>query len=335
MTAFDQTLRNGFAQSVTSASPLTPTSSPEKIQNALFGIGIFYVSLWSLSTLDASGKWLLSTGVPLMTVVWMRYLSHLVLMSMLILPGRGKRILQSRAMKYQMMRALAMLVASVCLFNALRYLPQAQATSIAFLAPLIMLALAPWLLKEPRKLSRWLAATGGFVGVVIVIRPGAGLDPTGVLFALGAAFLLALQHICTRRLAVDHPMTTLFWGGLIGTVVMSAALLFTLNETVTALAGLTTWQWIVMISLGLSGGLGHLLQIHAYQHAPASLLAPFIYLQISAATALGWLIWGDFPDRLTWIGIGVICFSGAGIALYEWHQRHQHRHQTAATSRPA
>lgn len=306
---------------MTSPSPITSTASPEKIQNALFGIGLFYLSLWCLSTLDASGKWLLGVGVPLLTAVWMRYLSHLVLMSMLILPRKGTRILQSRAMKWQIMRALAMLVASVCLFNALRYLPQAQATSIAFLAPLIMLAMAPWLLKEPKRLSRWVAAAAGFVGVVIVIRPGAGLDPVGVTFALAAAFLLALQHICTRRLAVDQPMTTLFWGGLIGTVLMTLVLLFRLDESLSALANLSAWQWLVMISLGLSGGLGHLLQIHAYQHAPASLLAPFIYLQISAATALGWLIWGEFPDRLTWVGIAVICASGAGIALYEWQTR--------------
>jgi len=78
------------------------------------------------------------------------------------------------------------------------------------------------------------------------------------------------------------------------------------------------------------------LQIQAYQNAPASLLAPFIYLQISAATVLGWLIWGDFPDRLTWVGIGVICASGAGIGLYEWHQRKvQLKAQATAANRPA
>lgn len=317
---------------MTSSTAHSSTTSPDTIQNALFGIGLFYLSLWCLSTLDASGKWLLGVGVPLLTVVWMRYFSHLVLMSMLILPVRGKRILRSRAMKWQVMRALAMLIASVFLFNALHYLPQAQATSIAFLAPLIMLAMAPWLLNEPKKLSRWIAAGAGFAGVVIVIRPGSGLDPVGVMFALAAAFLLALQHICTRRLAVDHPMTTLFWGGLVGTVIMTLVLLFKLDESLSALANLSAWQWFVMVSLGLSGGLGHLLQIHAYQHAPASLLAPFIYLQISAASALGWLIWGEFPDRLTWVGIAVICASGAGIALYEWHSR---RVQTDATRRPA
>ena len=307
-------------------------SSTDKIQNALLGIGLFYISQWSLSTLDASGKWLLSVGVPLLVVVWMRYLSHLVLMSLIIFPAKGVRILRTRTIKYQILRALAMSIASVFLFGSLHYLPQAQATSIAFLAPLVMLAVAPWMLNEPKKTSRWIAAGAGFIGVLIVARPGSGLNPTGVVLALITALLLAMQHIYTRKLAVDHPMTTLIWGGLIGTITASLALVFVIDEALLTLSKLTTWQWVVMISLGLTGGLGHLLQIHAYQHAPASLLAPFIYLQISAATALGWLIWGEFPDRVTWMGIGIICASGAGIALYEWHQRHR---QTTLAKRPA
>lgn len=303
-----------------------------RINNALVGVGLLYLSMWCLSALDTSGKWLMSIGTPLIAVVWMRYLSHLVLMSMLIMPRKGIRVLRTGNPGLQVVRALVMLAASMCLFPALSYLPQAQTTAIAFLAPLIMLALAPWLLGEPQRKSRWLAAAAGFVGVLIVVRPGAGLNPTGVLFALATAVLFALQHICTRRLASDSPLTTLTWSGLVGTVVMSAAFLLTINETLPMLDQLSAGQWILMVSLGLSGGMGQLLQIQAYQHASASLLAPFMYLQITSATALGWLIWGDFPDRMTWVGIGVICASGAGIGLYEWRSRSR---QTIAASRPA
>jgi len=82
-------------------------------------------------------------------------------------------------------------------------------------------------------------------------------------------------------------------------------------------------QWLLMTSLGISGGVGHLLQVQAFRMASASFLAPFIYLQITAATTLGWLIWGDFPDGMTWIGIAIICISGASIATYEWRKRRQ------------
>ena len=87
-----------------------------------------------------------------------------------------------------------------------------------------------------------------------------------------------------------------------------------------ALAGLTAWQWTVMLSTGLTGALGHFLQIMAYRRAPASLLAPFIYLQITGATAWGWLIWGQLPDALTWVGIVVICSCGVVSSLIEWHR---------------
>ena len=314
-------VRTTRPRSIEVIAEVTTLNTPDRIHNALLGVGLLYLSMWCLSTLDATGKWLMGIGAPLITVVWMRYVSHLVLMSLLVLPRKGLRVLRSQTIRFQILRAMAMLIASLCLFPALMYLPQAQATAIAFLAPLIMLALAPWLLGEPRKRSRWIAGAIGFLGVLIVIRPGAGLDPIGVLFALATAVFFALQHICTRKVAVDNPFTTLIWSGLVGTVLMTIALLFTINESWPVLQQLTMGQWLLMVSLGLSGGMGHLLQIQAYQNAPASLLAPFMYLQISAATMLGWLIWGDFPDRLTWVGIGVICASGAGIGLYEWHQR--------------
>lgn len=88
-----------------------------------------------------------------------------------------------------------------------------------------------------------------------------------------------------------------------------------------ALGQLTPVQWLLLISTGISGGLGHLLQIQAYRYAPASMLAPFTYMQIISATALGWIVWRQFPDMLTWVGIAIICASGVGIALKELHQQ--------------
>src|SRR5690606_28118896 len=92
-------------------------------------------------------------------------------------------------------------------------------------------------------------------------------------------------------------------------------------QALPALSALEPLHWVVLFSTGLLGAFGHLLQIQAYRFAPASLLAPFVYVQIVAAGSLGWLIWGQFPDALSWLGIAIICGSGASLAVWEWRGR--------------
>jgi len=284
------------------------------------GISTLILSTWALSGLDASGKWVMAAGVSLWVLCWVRYAVHLVLVLSFILPLRGLRAFQSIRPGAQLLRGLIMLVATAGLFKALSYLPQAEATAINFLAPLIMMALAPWVLKEPARLSRWVAAGIAFIGVLIVIRPEAGLHPVGVAWGLGTACLFAAQHLATRYVAVDDPYTTLIWTGGVGAVVLSVAMPFVLPQAIPVLRSLGALDWLVLIGTGFFGALGHLLQIRAFRCAPASLLAPFIYLQIIAAATLGWLIWGQFPDALSWLGIAVICGSGASLAVWEWHR---------------
>ena len=261
----------------------------------------------------------MAVGVSLLFMVWVRYAVHLVLVFSLIAPSRGLKVLRSVHLPNQILRGLLMLLATLSFFMTLSRLPQAEATSINFLAPLIMLATAPWLLKEPPRLSRWIAAGVGFIGVLIIIRPGGGLDPLGVAFGLLTACLFAAQFIATRRVAVDDPFTTLMWSGLVGTLCLTVALPFILPSALPALKTLSPAQWLILASTGFFGALGHLFQIQAYRYSPASMLSPFLYLQIVAATTYGWLIWRQIPDAITWVGIGIVCLSGMGIALYEWH----------------
>lgn len=287
----------------------------------LLGIAILVLSTWALSGLDASGKWVMAGGVSIWVLSWVRYTVHLALVLGLVLPSRGMAVFRSCRPRAQILRGLLILLATLSLFTALQYLPQAEATAINFLAPLIMLALAPWVLKEPTRISRWIAAAVGFAGVLIIIRPGAGLDPTGTVFGLLTAFLFASQYIVTRLVAVDDPYTTLVWSGVVGSVCLSVVLPFVLIKAMPVLGALSAWQWLILISTGFWGALGHLLQIHAYRMAPASMLAPFIYLQILSAAGLGWLIWGAFPDVVTWLGIAIVCASGVTIGLIEWRGR--------------
>ncbi|NYT78475.1 DMT family transporter [Alcaligenaceae bacterium] len=291
------------------------------VTRPLAGIVLLVLSTWALSGLDASGKWVMAGGVSLLMLCWVRYVVHLLLVLGLVLPVRGLRVLRSVRPRAQIARGAVMLLATMSFFTTLHYLPQAEATAINFLAPLIVLSLAPWLLKEAARTSRWVAAGVGFAGVLIVIRPGAGLDPVGTLFGLLTACLFAAQFLTTRRVAVDDSFTTLIWSGGVGSICLTLALPFILPDALPALAQLDAWHWLILISTGFWGALGHLLQIQAYRHAAASLLAPFVYLQIVSAAVLGWWVWGQFPDAFSWLGIGIICASGITIGMVEWRRR--------------
>ncbi len=318
--------------------PTVVTTPPLRSQNAIAGVTILLLSLSVLSVLDASGKWILAAGVSLLVVTWFRYVIHFLLILLLLISRRELHLFKSFSLKYQVMRGATILLTTMSFFTTLSLLPQAQATTMIFLAPLIILALAPWVLNEPKRISRWVAAASGFAGVLVVIRPSAGLDSVGVLFGLLTAALMAIQHLLTRKVAVDHPLTTMLWSGLIGAVATSLVLPIALPllevDWYETLAHLSAWNWAILLSLGLTGAVGHLLQVQAYRLAAASLLAPFMYLQIIAASALGWWIWSDFPDKLSWVGIGLICASGAVIAWYEWHCSRSQA-VCAKTKRPA
>jgi len=303
------------------ANPVSVSAPAYGATHPMAGIGVLFLSTWALSGLDASGKWVMGLGVPLFVMCWVRYVVHFLLVLGLVLPSRGLGVFRSARLSAQIARGSAMLLATLSFFTALHYLPQAEATAINFLAPLIMLSVAPWVLKEPARKSRWVAAGVGFLGVLIIIRPDAGLHPIGTVFGLLTACLFAVQYLATRRVAVDSPFTTLVWSGAVGSVCLTLALPFILPDALPMLAALSPWQWIILLSTGFWGAVGHLLQIQAYRYAPASTLAPFIYLQIISAAVLGWLIWGQFPDALSWLGIAIVCLSGITIGLVEWKGR--------------
>lgn len=299
-------------------------------QRPIVGIVLLILSTWALSSLDASGKWIMAAGLPLLVMCWARYMIHWFLVLAVVLPMRGTNVFKAHRPRDQILRGLIMLFATLSFFSALRYLPQAEATAINFLAPLLVLAVAPWLLKEPPRLSRWVAAGVGFLGVLLIIRPSSGLHPLGVMFGLITAILFATQFIVTRRLAVEDAFTTLIWSGSVGTVLTSLLMPFILPEIWPIFATFSPKEWAVLMATGVFGALGHLLQIQAYQRAPASVLAPFVYTQIISAAGLGWLVWGQFPDALSWLGIAIVCGSGAVIGYIEWRQQ-QRATRAAAT----
>jgi drug/metabolite transporter (DMT)-like permease len=168
------------------------------------------------------------------------------------------------------------------------------------------------MLGERVGIRRWLAVAAGFLGALIILRPGFEVVQMGSLFALAAGCSFAFYTLLTRKLSGSAPpLVTLTYTAVTGMVVMSIAVL---PDWITP----PPVDLIMMAAIGAVAAGGHFLLIRAFDHAPASLLAPYSYSEIVMATAVGWFIFGDFPDGWTWTGISVIIASGIYIS---WRER--------------
>jgi drug/metabolite transporter (DMT)-like permease len=294
---------------------------------ALNGVLLHIVGLWVLSCLDATGKYLAMVGVPVLLVCWVRYAVHTILSSAILLPRRGLGLLHTTSLRGQVVRGLLMILTTVLFFSVLKRVPLAEATAMNFMAPVMLLALAPWLLGEPHRLHRWCGVALGFVGMLLVVRPGTGLDLMGIVLGLATALSFACFQVATRRLSHDDPLTTNYYGGLIGTLGLTLALPWFWQ-----IPDLTPLQWGLLLSTGVSGAIGHGLQSAAYARTPATLLAPYSYLQILSAVGLGWAAFGQLPDATTALGIAIICAAGIGVAGVE---RRLSRAQRAGQTAPS
>ena len=183
------------------------------------------------------------------------------------------------------------------------------------LAPIFVTALSWPILKEYVGPRRWTGILIGFVGAMIIIRPGSGSVDTALMFPLGAAILYSLYQISTRMLRhADSVMTTLLYSALIGTVITTITVPFFWITP-----GLT--DWALMVGLGVFGGLGHFALIKAYSVAQAATVAPFSYSNMIWSISYGYLFFGDWPDNWTLIGAGVIIASGLYIFFREQTRR--------------
>jgi drug/metabolite transporter (DMT)-like permease len=189
-----------------------------------------------------------------------------------------------------------------------------------FCAPLIVLAVSPWLLHEKTYPSRWIAVAAGFIGMLLVVRPNGGIVPLGAALGIVSAIIFAAFAILSRKLSQkDDPLVTLFYGGLTGMIASSLLVPFFWSSQAP-----DTRQWLILASTGITSTIGHFFINSAYKHAEASVLSPFIYLQVVSATAMGWLVFNQLPDRVTVLGIAIICASGIGIMYAEHRRTHPH-----------
>lgn len=259
---------------------------------------------------------------PIPLIVWARFACHLLLVIALLGPRHGRVLVRTARPLTQIVRGVLLLLGSLFFIGALKYMPLAEATAIAYLAPLLVTLMSVIFLKEKVELARWVAIFCGFIGVLIIIRPGSGIFTWAALLPIGNAISFATYQILTRRLAgLESPYTSIFYVGLVGTALLSAAVpsIWTPPQSPSHLA--------LFGAIGLLGVLGHLILIKAYDHAPASRLAPFSYSQLIWVAAIGYFAFGDFPDGWSLLGIAVLVASGVYIAS---HQRRSARLQDGA-----
>jgi len=272
---------------------------------------LFLLSGVFFSTLDATAKYLVQDHT-LFVVVWARYAGQMLVTTPIAWHRGGPGFWRTKNLRVQLLRSLCLVVATACFFGALRFLPLAEGSAISFLAPMFAIVLSIPVLGERPTRARWWSAIGGFAGILILVRPGSAVFHPATALLVMAAIANALYQLLTRRLPGDTPHTTLFYSALVGTVILSFALPFA--ETP---GEVTLRDGLFFVLLGLLAGVGHGLLIGAYLRAPASLIAPFTYVQILWATMYGYLVFGHLPDGFSALGMAVIVASGVALVVHE------------------
>ncbi|MFB3102829.1 MAG: DMT family transporter [Alphaproteobacteria bacterium] len=252
--------------------------------------------------------------LPVVVLIWGRYFFHFALI-LVLFPRRIPTLLKSDDKGLQIARSILVLLATACMFIALGFMPLADAVAITFAGPLLIVALSVVMLRETVGARRWAAVIVGFIGVLVIIRPGAGVFQWAALLPVAVAFFYALFQIITRYLSHrSDPLNMLFYTALVGTLAMSAIVPFDWQAP-------TVEQWLMLTAAGFLGGLGHYAIIKAYERSETALVAPFAYTEIIWATSLGFFAFGDFPDLYTFVGTAIIVASGVYVLHRERRTR--------------
>ncbi len=283
----------------TASTPLSGVNQPLK------GIGFILLATFLFASHDTLSKYL-SGFYPIILVVWARYLVHTLLMACIFMPSAGLRVLRTKRPGLQALRALALLGTSLLFTSSLMFIPQAEATAVNFLAPLLVTALSVPLLHERVTRGQWIAVVVGFVGVMIIIHPGGELFTPAILLPL--SFGLVLCAVSTAD-PTGEPVRQPDHQQLLCRSVQHA---------VDERAGAVFLGSARALALGACGMSAHLLLTQAFRFAAPAMLAPFSYCQIVFAGLLGFLVFDHMPSPTAQAGIAIICLSGLAAA---WQQR--------------
>lgn len=289
--------------------PKGQVTPPARRDAPFRGIGLVLLASVFLTSADMVSK-LLTLEIPPLQVTWLRYGTFTAIMLAIVWRRGGFERLRTQRPVLQFLRGVGVLASSVLFVMALKYMPLADATATGFVAPLFVTALSIPILRETIGWRRWSATLVGFVGVLIVVRPGGAGFQIASLLAVASALAWAFAMIMTRMMSrTESPLTTLTYSAIIGLGLTSLAMPFLWGPVTPAIL-------LMGFFVGASSTVGHWLIVLAYRHADASLLAPFSYIQLLWATLFGLVVFAVLPDLWTLVGAVII----AGSGLYTAHR---------------
>ncbi len=275
------------------------------------GIALMCVVALCYSSLDAVAKYLV-VSLPVLQVVWLRFLTHAVLGVLVLAPHYGLRLFRVQRPALQLLRGVMLAGMTGLNIWALVYLQLDITAAIQFSVPILVAVISARWLGERLDGPRWCAILTGFAGVLLIVRPGSSAFHPAIFLSIGNAILYALFNLLTRRLAASElPAATQLMSAII-----PAVLLAPLGLAVWR-APDGWWNWALVLSLGLFGGVGHLAAAQAYRYASAAVLGPFIYQQIIYMGLFGWLVFGHVPDVLVVVGAAIVVGSGLFLLYRE------------------
>ena len=272
---------------------------------------IFSLLGWMfLPIMDGFAKYL-SADLPVLQITWARYFFTVAFTLPIMFFFFNKQLVWSDKPKLQILRGLILLFANICFFYAISVISLAKALTLAFIAPLIVTTFSPVLLGENGGFRRWPAVIIGFIGSLVVIRPGFLEINFASFAALGTGVMYGFYLIITRKLSTsDNPLLTLLLTGVVGATVISLTIPFIWVKP-------SLNQWSMMAAIGIFACIGHLFLILSLKHADASKLAPLGYTEILPNVVIGYYFFGDFPDNWTFLGLFIIILSGIYISRRE------------------
>ena len=295
-------------------------TSHRKSHPALLGISLLLIAMACFAILDTTTK-RVTTVVPVMMAIWARYFFQAVLTTAVVLPLKGLDVLKTNNPRQQLTRGVLLTVVTGLAFSSLRFLPVGEFTAIVMTVPLLVTLLAARLLGEHVSAQRLWLVCGGFVGTLIIVRPGTDVFGWPLLIPLALVIVNAAFQLLTSKMTrTEDAMTTQFYTTWVGTALTSVPLF---------------WFWVPisdtrvlleLVLMGVAGCVGHFLLILAFERSPAGTLMPYMYAQIGFAMLGGWWVFDHVPDHLSMIGIGLIALCGTAggfLTVYELRQKTQ------------
>ena len=294
----------------------TAVSTAPNADNVPAGMALMVCAMLLLPGLDAVAK-VLSDTVPSGQSAWGRFFFQVLFLTPFVIWNR--QVMPKAHLWAHALRGFLIAFATLLFFTSIKFMPLANAISIFFVQPFIVTLLAALFLGEAFGWRRLLAIVVGFAGALLIIKPSYELFGWAAVLPVGTAVSFACYVILTRWLARTETATTMqFVSGVFGGLTMTVGLIVGASYDVEVLTPVwpTVTEWLLLALLGVIATVGHMLVVMAFNRASVAILAPFQYLEIISATLLGFVIFGDFPDALTWLGIIIIVSSG----LFVFHR---------------